>query len=587
MKHFNVEQLSVYGILETKDSYEIPTYQRLYSWGELEVDQYLKDILKFKETRSETQIYFLGNIIVKSDFEGGRTNSEIVDGQQRITTNLLFAKAILDVSKKFIYEKEWTDSVNDFFFSGRRREEKKLKLNNMPDQDVLEKILTKHFDEINFNDFADNSYWLNYKLIVDKLETIIKSESDYTEMMDLLEYIMMAEIIMGEENISGDVFENINSKGKPLSVLDLVKNRMLYLSSFFSEEEKNILVLFDDTLHSYFNRRDNKNPKGEINRFFRLINIIRDREISDLDTKTVYDKIRDSLLTIEENKDKKKFKETINEYKKIFEFFKFVEGIVSSEEIIDESFAKLKLLYSKTKPSYFPVLFELYKKSNYDLKSKDFKDSISIIEKFVVNEQISSLISYNKLKFTPELSKLISKVGFSEIEQTVTNYAYSKGIRIPDEKLLKEKIKDLNLYERPALAKYMLSMLEKNMGTSAEKDFNVLQRLTIEHVMPQDVLGSSDNSKKWREVLGEDLEKHSAHLNKIGNLTFLPQTENSTLGNKVFKDKLSVIKSSTLNLNSDIKSSKEWNIKIIKRRTEKLSKLAATIWSWNLKPTNR
>ena len=71
---------------------KVPTYQRAYSWEEQHVNDLLDDIQSnFNESE-----YFLGTIVLteKTGF------SEIVDGQQRITTVFLIVSAIRDLLKR-------------------------------------------------------------------------------------------------------------------------------------------------------------------------------------------------------------------------------------------------------------------------------------------------------------------------------------------------------------------------------------------------------------------------------------------------------------------------------------------------------
>jgi uncharacterized protein with ParB-like and HNH nuclease domain len=87
---FKPEAKTIMKIFGDADSYyQIPDYQRPYSWNTEQIEQMWDDIYSSMETKEES--YFLGPIILierKGYFE-------VVDGQQRLTT-LTILKATAD-----------------------------------------------------------------------------------------------------------------------------------------------------------------------------------------------------------------------------------------------------------------------------------------------------------------------------------------------------------------------------------------------------------------------------------------------------------------------------------------------------------
>ena len=77
--------------LETlfKCIYNIPVYQRPYSWDKEQVDTLLEDIFSNYKSSAKTDGYYIGNIIIydkDEKIDGHITSYDIIDGQQRITT---------------------------------------------------------------------------------------------------------------------------------------------------------------------------------------------------------------------------------------------------------------------------------------------------------------------------------------------------------------------------------------------------------------------------------------------------------------------------------------------------------------------
>lgn len=76
-----------------KEFYAVPDFQREYVWEKDNVDKLLEDILHElydeNELVSEAE-YFLGSIVVFRDESG---TSQLIDGQQRLTTVYLIAQS--------------------------------------------------------------------------------------------------------------------------------------------------------------------------------------------------------------------------------------------------------------------------------------------------------------------------------------------------------------------------------------------------------------------------------------------------------------------------------------------------------------
>ena len=62
--------------------FDIPVFQRPYAWEKEQVDDLLDDLL-FAMRRDDTEPYFLGSVVL---IKGDNPDSQVVDGQQRLTT---------------------------------------------------------------------------------------------------------------------------------------------------------------------------------------------------------------------------------------------------------------------------------------------------------------------------------------------------------------------------------------------------------------------------------------------------------------------------------------------------------------------
>ena len=73
-----------------KNYYVIPDYQRGYSWGDKQWREFLEDILGHPENKP----HYMG-VITLQEVQDQQDTFAVVDGQQRITTLLLLAAALV------------------------------------------------------------------------------------------------------------------------------------------------------------------------------------------------------------------------------------------------------------------------------------------------------------------------------------------------------------------------------------------------------------------------------------------------------------------------------------------------------------
>ena len=114
--------------------YQVPVYQRKYTWDEEDCEKFLLDIYNWYKKIYNDDIsldqdsYFAGSIITFTD---KKNITSIVDGQQRITTTILILCALKWVLTN---DNKDTRDIDKLIFSKSReidsKEQKKLKLNN-------------------------------------------------------------------------------------------------------------------------------------------------------------------------------------------------------------------------------------------------------------------------------------------------------------------------------------------------------------------------------------------------------------------------------------------------------------------------
>lgn len=224
--------------------FEVPKYQRYYSWRE-ESNIYLEDVLGAIEKGEE---YFIGPMILSSD---DRNEYKVIDGQQRLITTAIIISVIRDIYAKkgftesasliyngYLIEKEVYSSGNlrltpsridkDFFES---------LIKNEADIDEKKKIAKGKIKEKKFESWKNiwSFYEDCYKHILDKLNsTPDNPEIFLNKIIESLDKdIKVIVIEVKNDSDAYLIFETLNDRGLQLSMADLLKN---YLFSKLEDE---------------------------------------------------------------------------------------------------------------------------------------------------------------------------------------------------------------------------------------------------------------------------------------------------------------------------------------------------------------
>lgn len=78
-------------IFSSDFDYSIPSYQRPYAWTDVQAGELFSDLFDFF-TKEKDDTYFLGSIVLIKD--EGKPQSEVIDGQQRLTTLTILLAAL-------------------------------------------------------------------------------------------------------------------------------------------------------------------------------------------------------------------------------------------------------------------------------------------------------------------------------------------------------------------------------------------------------------------------------------------------------------------------------------------------------------
>ena len=197
----------------------IPIYQRLFVWGDEQIDNLLNDLwVSCKNENSKKTDYYLGVITIHEDEQG---RWEIVDGQQRLTFLTLLG-CLLIKSRKNVENAGWdtfvckdsTQTNIRLFFNGRGEDRKDI-----------QKYMSAPIDEsVTFSNSAFERFAERFRLFAEgKNESSLGSFSEYCfrHAAFLVNELPAA---YGPEELNL-YFEMMNSTGRQLSPLEVVKGK--------------------------------------------------------------------------------------------------------------------------------------------------------------------------------------------------------------------------------------------------------------------------------------------------------------------------------------------------------------------------
>ena len=200
-------------IAEEKLYFSIPIYQRLFSWGEEQINGLLYDLKNHFETTSDGTPYYLGML---SCIKSGN-HYDLIDGQQRFTVMTLFAIVLRN------YYKEW----NSFLDDGKR-----LKfISRTKDNEYLAAVINRQHDVLDPNRIMEEAV----KFISDFMSSKFPSnDNDLREKYAKNIYQGMSfffselpDSYANNPSSLNKYFEAMNSGGKGLEQHEILKVRLM------------------------------------------------------------------------------------------------------------------------------------------------------------------------------------------------------------------------------------------------------------------------------------------------------------------------------------------------------------------------
>lgn len=517
------ETKTLAAIFQTNSSvhYVIPVYQRNYSWKDEQIETLFDDI------KNEDIGYYVGNLLINTD----ASSNNIIDGQQRLTTLSLMLLAIHENLTSFYQKMNQTDPDFEKVSEARLDIKRQILDGDVVRLRLLDKDQTVWENLVKVLQGENPGKWGNYflskryKYIRNELlkGTLFPTPSELLTFYKKLVNIELLQISVPNISDAYQVFASLNSKGMPLTPLDLLKN--VYLSKNGDSDKWN-------KLKEGFKKNDEEDAAKLTSFILNNYDAFETDSTSSLTKGKIvksYDKI---------------FKSKGADYIDVLtERAKVYLKIANTDNAYRWDLSGLAKLDATT--CYPLVLNLLCNQVNYDLSDAQFNDILADLIKLYVQRNIALTPKASNLRSSLNgLRKVIVENGWKSNELVNKIHEKIKTLQPRWDSVhlaLQDGIYDKN----KKTTRFILISLERNYGTFFNKsnpdslddyDSNGNLRWSIEHIIPQGI----HLLDTWKDTLSPDdrdlaTEIQAQYVHRLGNLTLTPY--NSEMGNKSFVEK--------------------------------------------------
>lgn len=537
--------------------FEVPRYQREYSWQSEQITQLLSDIdsielnIKSQDDIEAITTHFVGLLVfINEKNDSGEVVFTVVDGQQRISTFVLVAAVAKDVIKELLDQPGITvdaanklNAIKDLFdqyiyISSRPFGKKTQKLiPNNNDKDIYEiLVLTegslgekkeKIIEKFGKSGLAKR-YFKAYQQIYSHLLEKSKEENFLINFFVKFDSgISFIPFISKSDTDAFNLFECLNDRGMRLSSIDLIKNKVLQHAKNDTE-----LETFDSTWSETLGN-NGVVATDQAQSFIRNYLMIKNGHIS---KDGVYNICK---ATLKSNTAAKEFLNDITLYGQNYRDITIgydVFSYAAIDYINDEEISELIFLLNKSKVKQWQSLglaaYHLYKTN--EISRLNLIQLLNLLLKLSIRFKILN-IRFNVIeKIIPTIANSLHKSTIDgEIKplSEVVDYCKQEIIKLinrhVDDNKLKATLENGYLCEDNDLAFILLRIIAKTDSTiSHGLTFSKVMKLTLEHVLPE------KHEKNWGKIESVDEIKYS-----IGNMLLVEHSKNSKLSNKGFDEK--------------------------------------------------
>ena len=564
--------------------FHIPQYQRAYAREEKQLEDFVDDIKNQKLDKD----YFFGTILFQEKRKSNAfDNIDIVDGQQRVTTLIIFMKLLLDRLRGHGDENE-IDMLNDRYI--QLYDEYKLRV--LQDDNAFFKSYILQ-DNSCSNDSVRTP---SQKRLLEARNRLCQRLREYPPetLREFKEKIERTKVLTYSVNDNAEatlIFETTNDRGKSLTNLEKTKSFLMHKTYLASDNPDtrldDIQSRFGEIYRDYEKVKDRVDEDSILRYHFIAFEEWTRQEKHQQHVKTIKNKVNKLV----NGNDRFQAMDFIDRYSR-----ELRESFALMSELVPHSEPHLLDIYALKRPAdFYPLLVKAYKLDGPD--KQNFKRVARLVE--IICFRVFGIrgrradtgrewLYRMAMDFNGNFDELINHLKEfvdyycenDDFRRRLSSSDFFNEIGSNDRKYLFWKYENyLRSTEQPLFP-------EMSHDEFANRDSQT--EFSIEHIIPQNPRESKVVAEGSESILPEMTQEFKdEYLHCIGNLTIDPRAANSSKSNHDFKYKdQRHFRRAPLKTQNELsefinRETGRWDATSIGQRTEKILEFAKNHWNHN------
>jgi hypothetical protein len=547
-------------MLRMGHTYEVPVFQRDYSWEEDNYSRFWDDLDGVM--RNDVSDYFLGAMVIN---DANYPRLSIIDGQQRITTASLLLCALRDAAREYGNEELALNIANDFlgridYYTSRRVP--KLKLNRTNRTFYEERIFPGTSRDAANNEYNQRGNHESNRLLAsayifffDRIRHEIEKGRSITDLAAGIIGAMDARLTIIFISVKDDqnaylLFETLNDRGLNLSVADLLKNFL-----FSRAGERNLIAVQEN-----WEEMANSLGKFEIRTFLRHFWL----SIEGVET---------------ENRLYRAYTTKYSNATAVLDLGRLLKDEAYIYGAFDDPEHEIWSQFGDDKQRIQKGLRDLRQfgvTQCYPFMLAVMSDNIAVF----------SSVLRAIVMFAFRYSMILNRSS-GTVEKAYSAAArFARGNRAASARELFARLEYLypsdddfvrgfreKEFRQAPIARYILREINdglmREQGLQTIDDPNVLN---LEHILPK------KPSEEWVREFGGREDVCLSYCHRLGNMTLVRAPLNAAAGNEGWARKRAMIARQALRISEDALREDVWNPSAIERRQQVMAELARRVW---------
>ncbi len=560
---------------------KVPDYQRAYSWEKKQIDMFIQDLDEYQDSNKG---YYFGHFIV----EHNGVAWEIVDGQQRITTYVLFlmvcryllptgdhdyAYKMIDNFSTVSYDSKLLNAVishlDSFFHAYEHLKDRKPPsdeqiINSLKTLPLTEKS-TRSLKRMAFALLRFYQAFQNEKLDRDKIGNYITA-------------VMKAHCshhLTRNKSVAVNIFEMHNTRGVPLTTLDILKAMLMkFVYDHGGVESENYVKKIQDEFGQIYGMEEllaASSFRGEMtmDQLLRLHLRVVDDGTKNTEKDFHYPAANasaeslieyvDMMLSFEDGYEKnpKKAKAkadgvkyALNLAKEFKKSVRIVDQDLPIWDKADRLVGDVLILERDLSCQFFLIICRRLETAMGECNGLIGNETLRLWEKLLFTRDFH--VEYYNLKGGRDnFPKLFASIGIDEASVLCEIQKYlTDGFRTDHTKGLQSIVKKWLVENEDIILnnafnwwkhKMIYAIYKYEIHEGANIRDVMKGTISVEHILPQDWYWIKEDAEHWKEMSGVNWDSFRKEIegciNGIGNLLLITPGENSSLGKKHPADK--------------------------------------------------